>query len=278
MTVLSEGAGLAKTQLLLTLRDLALRYGLKLIGAIAVVVIGLWLTKLIVKLIERSKLFGKIDRDAQGIVRSIIKIALTLIVIVTAVAIMGVPMASIVAVIASCGLAIGLALQGSLSNFAGGIMLVLFKPFRVGDYISAGGHEGSVEEIGIFSTKLVTVDNRCVVIPNAALSNSVLVNVTHYDTRRVDIFYRVEPEADSALVIAALRGAAERQAHRLPDREAEVRLDSYGEDHVKYHVKVWCETKDYWDLYYSLLEDGKRALAENGIRFSVHQVELKPKA
>lgn len=269
----SEGS--AAERILKTLGELGVKYGLKLLAAIAVVLVGLWLTKLIVKLLERSKGFKKIDRDARAFVKSAIKIALTVMVIVTAVAIMGVPMASIVAVIASCGVAIGLALQGSLSNFAGGLMLVLFKPFRVGDYITANGQEGTVEEIGVFSTKLVTVDNRQVVMPNAGLSNSVLVNATHFDERRVDLFFRVDPDADSELVVSALRAAAEAQTLRIKDKPIEARLDSYGESFVKYHVKVWGKTSDYWELYYSLAEDCKRALQENGIRFSVQQVEMR---
>lgn len=269
----SEGS--AAERILKTLGELGVKYGLKLLAAIAVVLVGLWLTKLIVKLLERSKGFKKIDRDARAFVKSAIKIALTVMVIVTAVAIMGVPMASIVAVIASCGVAIGLALQGSLSNFAGGLMLVLFKPFRVGDYITANGQEGTVEEIGVFSTKLITVDNRRVVMPNAGLSNSVLVNATHFDERRVDLFFRVDPDADSDAVVSALRLAAEAQAKRDPEKPIETRLDSYGESFVKYHVKVWGKTSDYWELYYSLAEDCKRALQENGIRFSVQQVEMR---
>ena len=185
--ILLASEGSAAERVLKTIGDIGIKYGLKLLAAVAVIVVGLWLTKLAVKLLERSKWFGKIDRDARAFVKSAIKIALTVMVIVTAIAIMGVPMASIVAVIASCGVAIGLALQGSLSNFAGGLMLVLFKPFRVGDYIQANGQEGTVEEIGVFSTKLITVDNRQVVMPNAGLSNSVLVNATHFDERRVDI-------------------------------------------------------------------------------------------
>ncbi|MBQ4446700.1 MAG: mechanosensitive ion channel [Clostridia bacterium] len=273
--ILLASEGSAAERVLKTIGDIGIKYGLKLLAAVAVIVVGLWLTKLAVKLLERSKWFGKIDRDARAFVKSAIKIALTVMVIVTAIAIMGVPMASIVAVIASCGVAIGLALQGSLSNFAGGLMLVLFKPFRVGDYIQANGQEGTVEEIGVFSTKLITVDNRQVVMPNAGLSNSVLVNATHFDERRVDIFFRVDPDADSDAVVSALRLAAEAQAKRDPVKPVETRLDSYGESFVKYHVKVWCKTSDYWELYYSLAEDCKRALQENGIRFSVQQVEMR---
>lgn len=274
MSILLAAEGTRLEAVLATLTQFCINYGLKLLGAIAVLVIGLFLTKLLVRLLEKSKWFNRIDKDARGFVRSAVKALLIVIVIVTVVAIMGVPMASIVAVIASCGVAIGLALQGSLSNFAGGLMLVLFKPFHVGDYIAADGYEGTVEEIGVFSTKLITLDNRSVVLPNAKLSNSSLVNNTHFDTRRVDIFLRVDPTADSREVVTLLREVAERQEKRLPDREIETHIDSYGENYIKYHLKVWCKTKDYWDLDYALLEQAKLALQEHGIKFSVQQVEM----
>ncbi|MCR5808825.1 MAG: mechanosensitive ion channel [Clostridiales bacterium] len=248
--------------------------GFRLVGAILVLIIGLWLAKVLVKAIGRSKAFGKADKSVRGFALSGLRILFTILVIVTVIAIMGVPMASIVAVIASCGVAIGLALQGSLSNLAGGIMLVIFRPFRVGDYISANGHEGTVDEIGIFCTTLTTIDNRRVVLPNAGLSNSAIVNATHYDTRRVDLFFKADPNEDAERVTSVLSRMAESQEKRLADKPVEARFDSFGEGFAKYHLRVWCETKNYWDLYYALLDDGKRALAENGIKTPLPQLEV----
>ncbi len=275
--ILSSGSGSGFSEALSAVKLFCVNYGFRLVGALIVLFVGLWLAGLIVRLMRKSRWFGRIDRDVQGFAASAVKALLYVLVTVTAIAIMGVPMASIVAVIASCGVAIGLALQGSLSNLAGGLMLILFKPFHVGDYISANGHEGTVEEIGIFATKLVTIDNRRVVLPNAQLSNSTLVNSTSFDVRRVDHVFRADIEADSERVIGVLRSMAEAQEKRLPDREPEVRFDSFGDGFAKYHVRVWCRTEDYWELYYALLEAGKKALEANGIKIPVPQVEVHGK-
>lgn len=274
LTILASSAAEKAGGILSSISDFCVKYGLKLIGAAVALMIGLWLVKLASKLICGSRWFKKLDPEVRGFLGSALKALLYVLVIVTVVSIMGVPMASIVAVIASCGVAIGLALQGSLSNFAGGLMLVLFKPFRVGDYISANGFEGTVEEIGIFSTKLVTIDNRRVVLPNAGLSNSSLVNSTSFDERRVDHIFRVALTEPSENVIRVLERMAELQEKRLPDKKPEVRLDSLGEGFAKYHVRIWCKTADYWELYYSSLAAGKKALAENGIDIALPQVEV----
>ena len=257
-----------------TVTEFCVNYGLKIIGAIIVLIIGLWIAKWIVKLIGKAKWFKKINKEAQGFVRSLLKTLLYIIVVITVISILGVPMASIIAVIASCGVAIGLALQGSLSNFAGGLMLIVFKPFRVGDYIVTGGFEGTVKEIGIFSTTLATADNRRVVLPNAGLSNTSLVNVTHYETRRVDHIFCTATDADTSAVVSILRRVAESQELRLPDMPVSVEFDAFGEGCAKYHVKVWCRTGDYWTMYYSILKEGKRALLENGIKIPLPQVEV----
>ena len=262
------------SHLLTMLSEFCVNYGLKLIGAIAVLILGCWLVRIIMKLINKSRWVKKIDKDIRGFVTSTLKVILYALVLVTIIAIMGVPMASIVAVIASCGVAIGLALQGSLSNLAGGLMLIIFKPFHVGDYISANGYEGTVEEIGIFCTTLRTIDNRRVVLPNAGLSNTTMVNSTHYDTRRVDHIFKTEPDEDSEKVVAVLTEMAEAEKNRLPNMPVEVRFDSFGEGCAKYQVRVWCLTTEYWDLYYALLKDGKLALAQNGIKPPLPKVEV----
>lgn len=275
----TEAAGAAEgserlSHLLTLLTEFCMNYGLKLIGAIVVLILGCWLVRIIMKLINKSRWVKKIDKDIRGFTTSTLKIILYALVLVTVIAIMGVPMASIVAVIASCGVAIGLALQGSLSNLAGGLMLIIFKPFHVGDYIAANGYEGTVEEIGIFCTTLKTIDNRRVVLPNAALSNSTMVNSTHYDTRRVDLIFKTEPNEDAEKVIAVLSEMAEAQKNRLAEMPPEVRFDSFGEGCAKYQVRVWCLTTEYWELYYTLLAEGKRVLAENGIRTPLPKVEV----
>ena len=262
-------------EMLSVISEYAVKYGLRLIGAIVVLILGFWLSMLIVKLMTKARWYGKIDKNVRGFFKSSVKALLYILVLVSAVAIMGVPMASIVTVIASCGVAIGLALQGSLSNLAGGLMLLLFKPFRVGDYIVAGGYEGTVEEINIFSTSLVTIDNRRVVIPNAGLSNSALVNVTHFDTRRIDLVFSAKTDVEAEKVVSVLRSVAEAHEERLPDKPVEARFDSFGESAAKYHLRVWCRTSDYWELYYALLAECRKALEENGIEAPLPRIEIR---
>ena len=257
-----------------TIIEFCVNYGLKLAGALLVLLIGIWMVKFVIRLMRRSKWFKKVDKDVQGFVFSATRLLLYLLVIVIAISIMGVPMASIIAVIASCGVAVGLALQGSLSNLAGGLMLIIFKPFHVGDYIVTNGYEGTVEEIGVFSTSLVTVDNRRIIIPNAAVWNSSIANATHYKTRRVDLIFKTGMDEDSSKVTGILTNMAKKHENRLKDMEPEARFDSFGEGCAKYHLRVWCKTEDYWELYYALLDEGKKALVENGVEISLPQMAV----
>ncbi len=256
-------------------KDFCVKYGFRLIGAFIVLIVGLWLAKKAVKAVSKLKLFGKIDRDAKGIALGVVKAVLYILVIVSVIGILGVPMASIVTVIASLGVAVSLAVQGSLANLAGGLMILIFKPFHVGDYITTKEHQGTVEEIGIFSTSLRTLDNRRVVLPNAALSNTDLVNNTSYPERMVDLTFCADCEAPIDKVVNALRTMAEAQPKRLEDREIVCRFCSFGESCAKYQLRVWCATKDYWELYYALLDGGKRALTENGIKIPYPIVEVR---
>lgn len=272
-TLLSASGG-TLSNIWSTLTDFCVKYGLKLIGAILVLLIGIWIVKLILKLMKRSRWFNRIDKNVQSFALSAARALLYTIVVVSVIAIIGVPMASIVAVIGSCGVAIGLALQGSLSNLAGGLMLILFKPFRVGDYIVTDKYEGAVEEIGIFHTTLATLDNRRVVLPNANLSNSSLVNNTHYDTRRCDLAFNTALVEDREKVVSVLKAVAEAHEDRLTDREIEARFDSFAEGAAKYHLRVWCNTSDYWGLYYALQSECKDALEKNGIKVALPQIEV----
>ena len=155
-------------------------------------------------------------------------------------------------------------------------MLLIFKPFRVGDYIVTKSYEGTVEEIGIFSTALTTLDNKRVVLPNAALSNSNLANFTYYKERMVDLTFSVDCDAPIDTVTGVLRNMAEACPLRLPDKDVVSRFKSFGDSCANYQLRVWCKTEDYWAAYYGLLDGGKRALTENGIKIPYPIVEVKP--
>ncbi len=170
-----------------TLEDYAVKYGGRLVAAVIILLVGFKLTNILIKKFSKSKAFGRLDPSARSVACNVTGAVLKCVIAVTALAVMGIPMSSIVAVVGSCGLAVGLALQGSLANIAGGFILLVFKPFKLGDYISIDGVEGKVREIGIFQVKIETYDNKVIVIPNSSASNAVLVNYTANPTRMVEL-------------------------------------------------------------------------------------------
>ena len=271
--VTSEGV---LTALKIAVIDFCMKYGIRLVAAIVTLIVGSLIIRLICRGVLKSKWYGKLDKNVHGFTTAAIKIALYAALIVCIVAILGIPMASVAAIIASCGVAIGLALQGSLSNLAGGLMLLIFKPFRVGDYIETKDYQGTVDEIGIFSTSLTTVDNRRVFLPNASLSNSNLSNNTYYEERMVQQVFPVDYDAPVDLVCRVLKEAAETIPELLPDKPIIARFCEFDGSSSNYQLRVWCKSSDYWNVYYAVLDKGKRALTENGIKIPYPIVEVKP--
>lgn len=247
---------------------------LRIAAAILILFVGMKLVKVLVKWIKKSRSFQKLNEDVRSFAGNGILIVLDLLIIVMAVAIVGVPTASIIAVISSCGLAIGLALQGSLSNLAGGIMILAFHPFHVGDFIDNGVHAGTVTEIGLFYTTILTIDNRQIMLPNGTLANNAIVNVTAKDVRRVDIRYPVALTADGDRVKAILLEVAQRNELVLNDPAPEAPLTN-GETGARvYELRAWCKTADYWAVSFALRENGMSALKENGIALPHTQVDV----
>ena len=184
-----------------TIKALGATYVFKILWAIVILIVGIKLTKFAIKIINKTRFHNNLDES----VNSFIKIALYLITIITAAIQLGIPATSFVTVLASCGLAIGLALQGSLSNFAGGLMILIFKPFKIGDYIiTSTSHEGTVKDINILYTILLTPDNRTVTIPNGALSNGPVVDVTGNETRRLDVEIGISYDSDAEKALELL--------------------------------------------------------------------------
>ena len=190
---------------------------MKVVAALIILVVGLWLVKQIVKLVKKSKAIQKLAPEVQTFFSSAVKVLGYVLVVMMAVTTVGVPTASILAVLGSCGLAVGLALQGSLSNLAGGIMLMIFRPFHVGDFISDGAHEGTVKKITMFYTTIATADNLQITLPNGALSNAAIKNLNANDIRRVDIDVTLRPAADKAKVCELLLGCAKANELVLSD-------------------------------------------------------------
>ncbi len=256
---------------------IAQNVGLKLLGAALTLFIGSYLIKFVIKFSPDGRKYEKVDPTVRSFLRAFMRIAMWVILIVCVVAILGVPMASVIAAVASCGVAIGLAMQGSLSNFAGGIMLLLFRPFKVGDFIEANGHSGTVSELGIFYTVLCTGDNKMVTIPNGAMMNNPVVNYSTNDTRRVDMDFEISYEADSdaACELAAKIAAVHELV--LKDREIFAKVTSLGASSVVVTVRVWARSADYWTVNHDLIRQIRMAYAEEGIEIPYQQLDVNIK-
>lgn len=250
----------------LDLAALGATAGGKIIYALVVFFIGRLIIKWAVKAFANGKLFQKMDPSIKSFVHSLLKVLLYLLLIIVDIEILGIPMTSVITVLASAGLAIGLALQGALSNFAGGLMILVFRPFAVGDYISAAGVEGTVESITVFYSSLTTVDNKRITVPNGTLMNANVVNYSSEELRRVDLVFKTAPQMDENLVCGCMRQAAEQCAKVRRDQELFVGITGYGDNAAEYTIKAWCANQDYWDVYYELVAGVKAAFDEKGVQ------------
>ncbi|MCH5341454.1 MAG: mechanosensitive ion channel [Acetatifactor sp.] len=254
----------------------ALHLGLRVLLAIVFFLIGVQLIKLIRNIIKRSMQRANAEVGAIQFVDSFVKAALYVILVVLLATSCGVDAASTVAVLGSAGVAIGLAVQGSLSNLAGGVLILMLKPFKVGDYIieSHTGKEGFVKEIHIFFTKLLTHDNQTVILPNGSLANNSLVNVTAQDCRRLDIIVPVSYKADLRRAKEVLTEVLEKDEAAIRERERIVFVDQLGNSSVDLGVRCWLKQADYWTGKWRITENCKLALDAAGIEIPFNQLDV----
>lgn len=254
-------------------------FGIQVIFAIIFFCIGRMLIKWVRKICRRMMERASADRGVMQFVDSLLKYGLYALLIVTIATQFGVDTASVAAVIASAGVAVGLALQGSLSNFAGGVLILLLKPFVVGDYIVEDNNknEGTVKEIQLFYTKLVTIDNRTVIIPNGMLTNNSLTNVTEKDERRLEIKVCISYEADLRHAKEVLWTLMEREDRIQKEKERNLFVDELGMDGVVIGMRGWVKTEEYWPVKWQMLENIKLTLDEEGIEIPYHQIEIQMK-
>lgn len=245
--------------------DYAMSIGGKIVLALVVLIVGCLIIKGVKKAMAKADKISRLDKTVQSFLKNLVTIGLYIILIISVISILGIPMTSVVAVLASCGLAIGLSLQGALGNFAGGLMILMFKPFRVGDYIEASGAEGTVRDISVFYTTLITVDNKRITVPNGDLMNSNVTNFSMEETRRIDLQFKLTNDCDPDLARRVLLEAAEKTERVLPDPAPFARMTAVDDDTYIFTVRAWVKTADYWDVYFVLLENCTGALAENGI-------------
>ncbi|MBR7184133.1 MAG: mechanosensitive ion channel [Clostridia bacterium] len=252
----------------------AVRIGSKLLFAILVLVVGSLLIQLLLRIISKSRAYARIDPEAKSFLNSFIKIALYIVLVIAIVPILGIEIASIITVLATAGAAIGLALQGSLSNLAGGIMLVCLKPFKIGDFIEAGGQSGVVREISIFYTVLTTVDNKRVLIPNGTLMGSTIVDYSTEETRRVDLTFTVAYGTDPDRVTALLLSIAEADARVLTTPAPFSRMTAQNDSSLGFTLRVWVKSDDYWDVYHDTLLKVHNELCAAGIEIPFPQLDV----
>ncbi len=262
--------------------DKALSFGLKVLAAILIYIIGAWLIRKIKKILASIFERRKTDAAIASFVNSMTSIALTVMLIVITVGTLGIDTTSLAALLAGGGVAIGMALNGTVQNFAGGIMILIFKPFKAGDYIQAQGFEGTVTEVTIVSTKLTTVDNRNIIIPNGILSNDTINNFSQNTMRRVDwsidVEYGSSSEQTKELLMTFLSGderilTAETGAPADPF----VALSALKDSGVQFTMKAWVKKENYWDVNYDILEKIYNELPKHDIKFPFPQLDVNIK-
>ena len=255
--------------------DFVVEYGPKVLGAIVIYIIGSWVIKKLVKLARRGMTDQDYDKSLQKFLLSLVKWALTIFLIITVVSTLGVDTTSFAAIIAAAGLAIGLALQGSLSNFAGGVLIIIFKPYKIGDLIEAQGALGVVKEIEIFTTKLVTPQNKLAIIPNGAMSNGNIINYTEEGQMRVDTTVGIGYGEDIKKAKDVLLEVLKSDPLVLQDPAPSVNVEELADSSVNLAVRPFCKPEDYWTVYFATLENSKIALDKAGIEIPYpHSVEI----
>lgn len=248
--------------------------GIRLTTAILIFFVGKWIVALVVKGLMKAMRKGDVDTTLRRFVSNLARIVLMLFVIIAAINHLGIQTASLIAVLGAAGLAVGLALQGSLSNFAAGVLIVLFRPYKVGDWIEGAGVSGAVEEVQILTTVLKTGDNKRVIIPNSQIMGSTITNYSANDTRRVDLVVGVSYSDDLDKVRKELENLVAADERILKDPAPTIAVSQLADSSVNFVVRPWVETADYWAVYFGLTERVKKRFDEVGISIPFPQRDV----
>jgi small conductance mechanosensitive channel len=255
-------------------QTLLVGYSIKLIAAIAIFVVGQFIAKIIKKIIAKILNKRGVDLAVISFVASLTYVLVLMVAVIAAISHLGFNTTSLVAIIGAAGLAIGLALQGSLSNFASGVLIISLRPFKSGDFVQVSGISGIVEEILIFSTKLRTGDNKSVIIPNGSITSGTITNYSAKPTRRIDLIIGVSYNANLAQTKQVLSDVVTRHALILKDQAITIGVSELADNSVNLVVRPWVKSEDYWPVYFDLLENIKVALDEAGIEIPYPQLSL----
>lgn len=274
-TFLSAGSkGVDVEQLLSKLLDWGIEVGKDLLGAIIIYIVGRFIIKQVGRLLARILEKRKLEISVQTFLRSLVSILLNLILAFAVVSRLGVETTSFAALLASAGVAIGMALSGNLSNFAGGLIILVFKPFKVGDYIEGQNANGTVREIQIFHTILTTVDNKVIYVPNGALSSNAITNYSKQETRRAEWVFGVEYGEDFEKVKAVLQRIIDADPRILKDPAPMIALGALSASSVDIKVRAWAKTADYWDVYFDMNKIVYDTFNKEGIGFPFPQLTV----
>ena len=252
--------------------------GLKILAAIVVFLLGRWVIKLIKKWMANGLMSRHGDATLHGFLSNLVSVVLYFFLIMAIVGILGINTSSLVALLASAGLAVGMSLGGTLQNFAGGVLIIMFRPFKVGDFIAAQGMEGRVSEIQIFNTHLLTMDNKEVILPNGALATGVMTNYSKQKTRRVDWVYSISYGDDYDKAKAVLRGLCDKDERILKSPEPFIELGKLNDSSVDITMRVWVNVADYWGVFFSMNEKVYKAFAEEKLNIPFPQIDVHMKS
>ena len=258
--------------------NVAVNYAPQLALPIVTLIVGLWLIKVVCTALKKTFARSHMEATLQNSIETLISIGLKALLFISVASMVGVETTSFIAILCAAGLAVGLALQGSLGNFAGGVLILLFRPYKFGDFVEACGQAGVVREITIFNTVMTTGDNKTIILPNGAVSNGAITNYSTQKTRRVDIVFGVElyiPKDDLRKAKEILTGLIEADDRILKDPAPMVVVSALGDSAVDITTRSWVATGDYWGVYFDLMENAKLALDEAGISVPYPQSEVQ---
>ena len=248
--------------------------GKNIIVAILIYYIGRFIIGLVVGGLHKVMQRQNVDKTLETFVCNLVRMALLVVVVIAAIGALGIQTTSFIAIFGAAGLAVGLALQGSLSNFAAGVLIVLFRPYRVGDFIEAAGIAGSVEQVQILTTILKTPDNKQIIVPNSQIMDSIITNFSANDTRRVDLTVGVSYDDDIDKVTSTLRELVDADERILKDPECLIKVHALADSSVNFVVRPWVNSADYWGVYFDLTETIKKRFDKEGISFPFPQQDV----
>lgn len=261
-------------QLIVLITEQGTSIGMKVVSALLIFLVGRWIVGLVVKAVRKSLARTEMEDTLEKFLCSMLNAVLMVVVLIATIGALGVQTTSLLAVLGAAGLAVGLALQGSLSNFASGVLIVLFRPYKVGDFIEAAGIAGSVKEVQIFTTIIHTGDNKKIIVPNSQIMNGIITNYSGNDTRRVDLVVGCGYDDDIDKVYKVLQDIIDSDERILKDPAPSIALNTLADSSVNFNVRPWVNASDYWGVYNGVTEQVKRKFDEAGLNIPYPQTDV----